>query len=427
MSRQSRSVEPLSDGLPHIFLTTIVCQVVSLACLSGCQREEQAAGREAPEPVAVMLAPATLQSVQRSIEVVGTLYGDEEALISAKVPGRVVETLADVGDRVAAGATLARIDPVDYQLARIQAQTLLMQTLAKLGLSDMPTEDFNPETTPTVQQAKLQADNATSRFGRAQKLFGQQPPLISAQDYEDSKTTAAVARSAYDVALLAARSLVAEARTREAELRLAEQKLADTTIRAPELSERQYAVSAKLVSVGEYVKDGGALYRVVVDNPIRYRAAVPERYLADVSPEQVVSVRVEAYPEVFRGAVRRISPQVDRASRTFIVEANVQNDKSLLRPGAFARGSIATRVQESVTFVPQSAVLTFAGVRKVFTVKDGKAVEHLVTIGESRDKLIEIRSGLEGAPEVVVTGVSKLAAGVPVTLLQAPTTAPAAH
>ena len=42
------------------------------------------------------------------------------------------------------------------------------------------------------------------------------------------------------------------------------------------------AVAAKLVSPGEYVKDGTGLFRIVADNPIRFRASVPERYLSDV-------------------------------------------------------------------------------------------------------------------------------------------------
>lgn len=401
-----------------------ICNVVAVALLlsAGCGKSapEKAA---APETDKVSLAPAKLQDAQRSIEVVGTLFGDEEALISAKVAGRMVKTMADLGDRLPAGEPLAQIDPIDYQLAYRQSETLLMQTLASLGLKALPGPDFCPESTPTVEQARLQADNGEARFRRAEKLFKQQPPSISAQDYDDSKTTAAVARSAFDVAVLSARALVAQARTRQAELDVADQRLADTVVRAPQANGREYAVAAKLVSVGEYVKEGTPLFRVVADNPIRFRAAVPQRYLADIKLGQKVDVTVEAYAHAALGEVRRINPQVDSESRAFFIEVNIDNKDGLLRPGAFARGLIATHIQQNVLFVPEQAVVTFAGIRKVFTVADGKAVENQVAIGDRNGGFVEIVSGMKGAPEVIVSGADKLAGGTAVQVTS-PTTKP---
>lgn len=228
----------------------VVC-VSCAAVLVGCRKKAEATGRKADEAVIVTLAPSRAMSVQRTIDVVGTLFGDEEAQISAKVPGRVLKTIVDIGDRVDAGAPLAQIDPVDYELARKQAESQLQQTLSKLGLNAMPSADFNADTVPTVQQAKLQAANAEARFRRADKLFLQKPPLISEQDYADAKTKAQVDRSAYDVALLNAKAILAEVHSRQADLAIAERRLTDATVRAPQLTPGsttpRYGVTARQV------------------------------------------------------------------------------------------------------------------------------------------------------------------------------------
>jgi RND family efflux transporter MFP subunit len=119
---------------------------------------------------------------------------------------------------------------------------------------------------------------------------------------------------------------------------------------------------------------------------------------------------------VFQGTVARINPSVDLASRTFEVEVTVPNSGGKLQPGAFARGSILTHVEENVVFVPKDAVVTFAGVSKVFTIADGKAVDHTVQLGVTQGDFIEISKGLKPGGEVIVTNTSKLAASAPVTV-----------
>jgi membrane fusion protein (multidrug efflux system) len=318
-----------------------------------------------------------------------------------------------------------------------QKKMAVQAELSKLGLTDLPKEDFDPSRVPTVEKAKLQTANAEAKFNRAKQLFEQKPPLISEQDFADLQTAYAVARSNSDVELLTARSLLAEARAKQSDLELESQRLRDATVRAPILNDvsaatqsaspalaatPRYAVATRLVSVGEYVREGTPLFKLVADNPIKYRAQVPERFLGQIKVDQPVKVSVEAFETPFAGKVARISPQVDTTSRTFAVETLVPNDDGRLQPGSFARGSIATFTQPKVTFVPQSAVVTFAGVSKVFGVKDDKAVEYKVELGDRAGDDVEIVSGFAGAVPLVIDGASKLAGGLPVIVSQSPTT-----
>jgi membrane fusion protein (multidrug efflux system) len=285
---------------------------------------------------------------------------------------------------------------------------------------------------PTVERAKLQAANAEAKLRRAEQLYKQKPPLISEQDYQDIRTTFQVAQSDYDVALLTSKSLVAEAHSRKAELDQAVQRLDDATVRAPQKgddklrsatrpTQRGYAVAERIVSVGEYVQEGAALFRLVASDPIKYRARVPERFMSEVKVGQPAEVAVEAYANrPFTGRIARVSPQIDPDTRTFLVEVLIANGDGLLLPGAFARGQLMTHVDDAVVFVPEAAVVSFAGVNKVFTVKDGKAVELRIEPGMKRGGYVEVRTGLTpDVKQVVVTGVNKLATGTPVNVQQA--------
>jgi hypothetical protein len=99
----------------------------------------------------------------------------------------------------------------------------------------------------------------------------------------------------------------------------------------------------------------------------------------------------------------------------------VPNNAHRLRPGSFARGFIETHLEQNVVFTPIESVLSFAGVNKVFTVKDNKAVEAVVDLGDRRGNAIEIKKGLRMGESVVVKGNSKLASGVSVTIQTATT------
>lgn len=403
----------------------------------GCRKKEASKGPSAQASrVVVTVASVRVQSVQRTVEVVGTLFGDEESTISAKVAGRVTEVLHDVGDRIAPGEPLARVDATDYRLSVEQREAALSATLAEIGLDKLPEiagagegaggGEFDPELVPTVARAKLELANAEAKHGRAKAMFDERPPLISEQDYADQLTAFQVAKSTHAVALLNARSLLAQAKTRASELEQARQALADTTVRAPGSTPAAsggatpFAVASKLVSPGEYIREGTAMFRLVDPDPIKFRADVPERHLAEIRVGQEVDVAVQAFEGAFKGRVARISPQVNANNRTFQIEIHIDNADGRLRPGGFARGSIKTRQEENVLFVPQEAVVTFIGITKVFSIRDGKAVEHRVSTGVQDGLFLEVNAtGLSVGEQVAITGVSRLADGVPVEVKSA--------
>jgi multidrug efflux pump subunit AcrA (membrane-fusion protein) len=402
------------------------------------------------EAVPVTVRPVTVRAAQRSVEVTGTLFGEEDAIMSNKIPGKVIAIYKDVGDRVAPGEELAQLLRNDYELARNQRQSALQEVLARLGTDKVPPEEFDVSKLPGVSRARLQAENARARYERGRQLHERTPPLISDQDIADLQTAFDVAQQGYEVELLTGRGLVGEARTRQAELAIAEQALRDTTIRAPRPftgnapagdgdndnspapatapaaekvpapgdapTQGTFAVAARYVSVGELLSPISRMFRLVDDDPLKLRAPVREQYVGEMRVGQRALVKVDAYDREFVGEVARISPQVDPASRTFQIEVVIPNAEGLLRPGGFARARVETRQQPDVVFVPRDAVVTFAGVNKVFTVKEGKAQEIAVEVGPRQGADVEVIKGLKGADSVIVSGANRVATGVPVVV-----------
>ena len=364
----------------------------------------------------VGVAPVVVRPVERTITVTGTLYGEEETAISTKLSGRVERIMADVGDRLMPAAPLAQLERRDYELALTERRAAVQAALARIGLTELPSEAFDPSQVPTVIRARAEAANAEAKYNRARQLFEQSPPLISEQDFSDIRTSQEVASSSADVELLTAGAVLAEARTREAEAAAAAQRLADTTIRVPGMEGEEspvYEVAERLVSEGEYLPEGRMVYRLVASGVIKFRADVPERFVGQVQTGQEAAVWVEAYAEPVTGTVARVSPRIDPQNRMFRVEIHIPNSDGRLKPGGFAQGQIVTRIEDGVTFVPEAAVVTFAGVQKVYSISDGKAVEHRVQTGVREDGMVEIVGGL-AAEEVVVRGAAGLSGGVPV-------------
>lgn len=384
------------------------------------------------------MTPVVRLPVERTLTITGTLFGREEVTLSAKVGGRVTEVLLDLGDAAPGGTPVLQIDPTDYELNIETRRASLAAALARLGLTELPPADFDIGLVPTVGRARAEEANAKARFERARELFEQTPPLIAPQEFADIRTQAEVASWSANVEVLTAGATLADARAQAAQLASAQQQLDDATVRspsapavssspsgaAPDSMPIPYRVSERLVSLGELVSPGQAMVRLVASDVLKFRGDVPERYMGLVRAGQSARVMVEA-GEPVEGVVTRVAPAIDTRTRAFTVEIEIANAGDLLKAGGFARAQIITGVDENVPHVPTAAVVTFAGVQRVFVVRDGKAVSQIVATGVARDGLVE----LVGAPaftEVVAQGGASLASGQAVEITTATTPEPSA-
>lgn len=396
--------------------------ILALAAIwlpGGCGRPVPAASPQASSrpPVSITTARSSLRTVVRSVEITGTLEPADDVILAAKVPGRVVELHADLGDRVQSGTPLVQLDETDYVLVVNQSRAAMEEVLARLGITAMPDLGFSEDSVPSVVRAKLASENAEAKFRRVEALSKQTTGAISEQDYADQRMAWETAVSDLAVARQEVRSLVALAHSRDADLASARQRLSDTRITAPRATHnasRLYGVAARNVSVGSYVREGEPLMRLVISDPIKFRGSAPERFAGRIKPGQRVSIATDSKANLV-GVVTRVSPQIDPQSRAFELEAEIPNPSRDVKPGGFGRAAVETHADDGVTFVPAASILEFAGVKRVFAIRGDTVKEHRVQTGLKDGEWIEIAEGFSGDQEVAITALPSLADGTAVT------------
>ncbi|MGH7178861.1 MAG: efflux RND transporter periplasmic adaptor subunit, partial [Tepidisphaeraceae bacterium] len=131
---------------------------------------------------------------------------------------------------------------------------------------------------------------------------------------------------------------------------------------------------------------------------------------------QTMTLTVEAFPNrTFTGRVVRIGPSLNEQTRALTVEAQVANSGNLLRPGMFAKSQLITAKNAPAVMVPQRAVVTVAGLTKVFVIEHGKAVERIIKTGAADGDLIEIVEGVKSGETIATSNLDKLQTGAVVS------------
>jgi RND family efflux transporter MFP subunit len=387
-------------------LLVLVTSLFNAACKSGYPVSAKNA-TAANEPRPVHTAQVSEIPMERAVTVAGTLAAQDQATVSAKVPGRVETISVDLGSVVRKGQMIAQLEQQDYKLRLQQAEAALAQARARVGLSpDGADEQVDPEKTATVRQARALLDDAKLKLERAKSLLAK--GVIAQAQLDAAEADYKVALSRYQDGIEEIRNRQALVVQRRSELEIARQQLTDSTITAP----FDGVVQEKRTSVGEYLAAGTAIVNVVRIDPLRLRAEVPERQAHNIKQGLQVRVTVEGDSNVYTGVIARISPSISEQNRILIVEAEVRNN-GRLRPGSFARADIVADAASLSPAVPANAVVSFAGIDKVITIQDGKALEKPVTLGRHAGEWVEVLSGIQTG-ETIIINPGNLQSGQPV-------------
>ena len=337
------------------------------------------------------------RDLRRDVSSVGSLFAFDEVAVSSEIEGRVDKVFVDLGDHVSAGQALVQVSPVELGLARDQQQASLQATRAKLGLVEGAEDVRDPRQAAEAQRAAADLDDAQSKYRRAKSLFDE--GLIPKGTLDEAEAKFHSARAAYDMSLQSVENLRAELRQRKAGYALAEKKLGDSVIRAPFSGQ----VKERTVVAGQNLRVQTPVMVIVRVDPLRVRLKVPEKVAAWISIGQAVRVEVEAFPgKAFTGTVARMSPSVDAQTRTLEVEALLNNADGRLKPGFFAKATIASNQVDSALMVPEAAVRYLFGVYKIFTVRDNKLHEQEVKLGERSGDDVEIVLGLTAKDTIAI-------------------------
>ena len=366
--------------------------------LSGCS-PSGAPNTKTPEQEVRVVSVAEVEELpsEETVKATGELAAFDRTVLSAKVPGRLEKIAVDLGSKVQRGDLLAQIEKTDYELRRAQAEAALAQARARLGLSPKGEEDAAAaEHTSIAREALAVLEEAHKNRERILRLNEQ--GVIAAAELEGAESNFQVATNRYEAALDEARNRLAILAERQADLAFANQQLGDTAVVAP----FDGVVERRQGSPGEFLQPAAPILTLVRVDPVRLRAEVPERDAPRVRQGQPVLLQIEGTDTVRTGTVARLSPVIRPEDRMLLIEADFENADGLLRPGSFATASIVVDEERKGLFVPESAVMTFAGIQKIFTVKDGQAQEREVSTGKRREGKVEITRGIQSGEKVVI-------------------------
>jgi cobalt-zinc-cadmium efflux system membrane fusion protein len=405
----------------------ILCGIVPAAL--NCSREKSGApsanASQAERKIPVTVARANAQDVERSVQIVGTLMAQDEVTLANEVPATIGKILVDMGDRVRAGQVLIKLDEREPRL-EVERMTANLQA-AREALSRA--HQILDLSRANVERAQAVLSDAQVNLKRFQELLTEGAISASQRDSAQTQYDVAVAslrasEAQYESDRAAIKNAEANVEQAVAGLELARKRLQDTEIVAP----FDGFVRKRLVNVGETYKDKTPLMSLVATQALKLQGEVPERFAPQLGVGRAVRVEVEAYPgRKFPGTITRVSPAVDAESRTFTVEASVPNPGGILKPGFFAKASIVIGTERNVPFVPEEAVVSFAGIVKVYVIAEGKAEERRITAGQRRDGWVEIREGVKAGEMVATSGLSQLATGTAVTVQAGAGGAPSAE
>ena len=374
-----------------------------------------------PKTVEVTTAAAISRELPSFFEATGSLAGDEQTDVAPQTAGKVVEVGVDIGSAVRRGQMIVRLDDSEMKLRVAQSQTQVEQAKAavrqaeeKLGLRSG--QAFDPSRVAEVAAAKVNLELAEKNLKRAEKLI--ESGDVSRSFYDQQRAQRDQLKEQYDVAIAQARQNFAGvdvARTNvanaEAALALARKNLSYAFIPAP----IDGFVAERTADLGEYVSPTQKVATIVRTNPLRVRIDIPEQAIQEVKVGQSVSATTSAWPDKsFSGHIARIAPNVTANSRTLTVEAEIENGSGALKPGQFATVRILQPRPVVAVLVPSRAVVSDAGVNRIYVIKNGHAEQRLVQLGQTEGDLIQVKTGVAADEKVATSNLEQLGDGVPV-------------
>lgn len=349
--------------------------LIAAVALTGCGKGASDS-KAATTPSAMLVGPENIsvvkaQEIRSGPAISGNITPEAQASVRAEVGGTVLQTMAEQGQAVGKGQTLARIDDATLREAQLAAKSAVT----------------NAQNSVDLNKRQLDRNEALLKAG-----------AIAERDIE-------LTRNQYT----AAQSQLANA---QAQLANAEKQLSKATIVSP----FNGIVSARQVSAGDVIQPGGALFTIVNPATMRLEASVPANELAQVRVGVPVDFTVNGYPNRhFTGRITNINPVADPTTRQVRIIASIPNAGNVLVGGLFADGHVASEVR-SAPVLPISAVDERGLKPFVMRIKNGLVQKAEVELGirDAATETVEVRSGVAPGDTILLGAARGISEKTPV-------------
>jgi membrane fusion protein, multidrug efflux system len=337
---------------------SIVLIAASILVLNACRNQEQNLNADIEIPVSA--ENIKLKSIEEFINTTGTAFPKGEITLKSKITASYYleknpETgrLWQLGDKIKAGALIARLDDKEY-VNSIKLET--NQLNLELTESELKKEESLYEKGGvTLKELKTAGIN-----------------------YENAKTTVESSKLQLD----------------------------KTKIVAP--------IDGVIVDLPYYTQstqvETGSTIAKIMDYQVMYMdVQLPEKYISVIKPGQIVKLTNYTIPnDTIIGNITQLSPAINADTRTFKGNISINNPKYLLRPGMFVKADIITNHKDSVIVIPKSIVLSRQRGKTVFVVDRGIAAERIIETGLENITEVEVTKGLIKNDRIVISGFETL-------------------
>jgi RND family efflux transporter MFP subunit len=332
-------------------------------------------------PSVIVQAPRHSSDAQE-IVLPGNMQAFTDAPIYARTNGYLKSWYFDIGARVKQGQLLAVID--------------------------------TPEIDQQLSQARADLNTAQANFNLSQ---------ITEQRYQDLKTTDAVSKQDVDNAHGDFESKKAQVSSAQANVKRLEDLQSFTRIYAP----FDGVITARNTDIGQLIDSGSGtpakeLFHIAAINTLRVYINVPQQYSTSAKPGLTADLTLAQFPgRTFPGRLVRTANAIDLATRTLLVEVDVDNRTGELLPGAYVQVHLKVPNAIPAFVVPVSALIfRSSGLQLGIVGENSKASLVSVTLGRDFGSEVEVITGLNGGEKVIINPPDSLVQGEQVQIVQPP-------
>jgi RND family efflux transporter MFP subunit len=299
--------------------------------------------------------------------------------IYARTSGYLTRWYFDIGARVKKGALLAEIS--------------------------------TPELDQQLSQAKADLVTAQANANNSR---------IQAERYSDLVKSNAVSKQDTDTFVNQAAATASAVHSAQANVQRLSEMQSFEKVYAP----FDGVVTARNVDTGQLIEQGAAkeLFHLQAINTLRVYTNLPQAYSQSVKRGMKVDLDFPEHPgKTYQGTLVRTADAIDPASRTLLVEIDVNNSDGQLLPGSLAQVHFKTPSSAPAFIVPSAALIFRREGMQLATVvdsSDGKKA-HLVSviIGQDDGATIQIVNGLNAGDQVIQDPPDSLIEGEKVTIV----------
>jgi HlyD family secretion protein len=407
--------------------------LIAAAALTGCGSHQ---GGPPGGGMGGFSIPVTAQAMKRgpidqSFSVNATIAPLQHAALSSVVAGTVLAVNGQIGQHVAQGDLLVKIDDSTLQAQLNQNNALLVAAQARYASALADASGTMSSSDAGLTSARINAESADATLRRDLVLLKQ--GYVSQQAVEQQQAATGAADAALRAAEVQATnsSLSGPASSAQADLRntkaavtsaaaasaLIQAQIAQTNVRAP----FDGVIVARDVDPGNLAAPGTPLMEVDQLNPVYVNAGISGDQLKYVRAGTPVTITVSAVPgRAWHGSVEYFDLSADPGTVTYLARIQLANPDLALRGGMVAQAAFVQARKSDALLAPTASVYQTDTGYSMFIIADGKAVTVPVDLGLQNDQWTEV-TGKGLAPNVmaILNHSATLQPGTPVMALPA--------